>query len=84
MKSVFGFFRKSYFMTIYSRKDDFFELWLQDEKNIQDKLFRYVDINKWKKNNLFCKKIHKSNGYEFMSSNDIYKKILELIENTLQ
>ena len=67
-------------LKLYERKEKFFELWLDNSKNIQSKLFRFVDLNKWKKNNKSCKKIHKTQGYKFMSSEDIYKKVSELLE----
>ena len=40
------------------RKELFFDLWLKNNNEIQKKLFRYVDLVKWKSNNIICNTIH--------------------------
>jgi ABC-type oligopeptide transport system ATPase subunit len=62
------------------RKEMFFDMWLKDNDKTQDKLFRYVSINKWKSNNAACREIHREHGYEFMSGKDIFEKVSELVE----
>jgi adenylate kinase family enzyme len=45
------------------RKEMFFEVWLKNNNEMQKKLFRYVDLDKWKTNNIACNAIHKEHNY---------------------
>ena len=45
---------------LYDRKELFFKEWLKDNNKIQKKLFRFVDLEKWKSNNIVCNTIHKN------------------------
>lgn len=65
------------------RKEIFFDAWLKDNIEIQKKLFRYVDLVKWKSNNFICNTIHKEHNYKLMNSNDIYKKVCDLIDKKI-
>jgi hypothetical protein len=65
------------------RKEIFFNEWLKDNNEIQKKLFRYVNLSKWKSNNIICNTIHKEYNYKLMNRNDIYKKVCNLIDKKL-
>jgi len=62
------------------RKEMFFEAWLKNNNEMQKKLFRYVDLDKWKTNNIACNAIHKEHNYKLMNRNDIYDKVCDLID----
>ena len=62
------------------RKEWFYKNWLQDNKNIQDKLFRYVDINEMKKNKVECDTLYKKKGYQFMNYDDIMQKCKDILK----
>ena len=62
------------------RKEMFFEVWLKNNNEMQKKLFRYVDLDKWKTNNIACNAIHKEHNYKLMNRNDIYDKVCDLID----
>ena len=53
------------------QKEIFFDAWLKDNNEIQKKLFRYVDLVKWKSNNIICNTIHKEHNYKLMNRDDI-------------
>ena len=63
-----------------TRKEYFFDEWLKNPDEIQDKLFRFVDLNKWKENNSMCDKLYKSRKYEFLSSEEIFSRILGILK----
>ena len=65
------------------RKELFFTDWLKDNNKIQKKLFRFVDLEKWKSNNIVCNTIHKKHKYKSMNKNNIYKKVCKLIDKYL-
>ena len=65
------------------RKEIFFDAWLKDNNEIQKKLFRYVNLVKWKSNNIVCISIHKKHKYKLMNRNNIYKKVCNLIDKKL-
>ena len=65
------------------RKEIFFDLWLKNNNEIQKKLFRYVDLVKWKSNNIICNTIHKKKKYKSMNRDDIYKKVCDLIDKKI-
>jgi hypothetical protein len=73
------FFRQIY--KLNERKDWFFEKWLEKPENIQEKLFRYVDLNKWKDNNIKCDKLYLERGYNFMTQEDIFDRVSKLIND---
>ena len=56
------------------RKEWFFEEWTRNPDNTQKKLFRFVDLNKWKENNKKCDKLYLDRKYKFLDSNKIYCK----------
>jgi hypothetical protein len=62
------------------RKEMFFEVWLKNNNEMQKKLFRYVDLDKWKTNNIACNAIHKEHNYKLINKNDIYDKVCNLID----
>lgn len=62
------------------RKKDIFDAWLKNNNDIQIKLFRYVDLIKWKNNNIVCNTIHKEHNYKLMNINDIYNEVCDLID----
>jgi adenylate kinase family enzyme len=62
------------------RKEIFFDAWLKDNNEIQKKLFRFVDLVKWKSNNITCNTIHAEHNYNLMDINDIYNEICDLID----
>ena len=63
-----------------NRKELLFEAWLENNDEMQKKLFRYVDLDKWKTNNIACNTIHKEHNYKLMNRNDIYDKVCDLID----
>jgi adenylate kinase family enzyme len=65
------------------RKEMFFEAWLKNNDDIQKKLFRYVDLLKWKTNNIACNTIHKKHNYKIMDKNDIYHTVCNLIDELI-
>ena len=75
------FFRQV--VKLNDRKEIFFDAWLKNNNEIQEKLFRYVDLVKWRSNNIICNNIHKKHKYKLMTRNNIYKKVCNLIDNKL-
>lgn len=65
------------------RKEKMFDAWLENNDEIQKKLFRFVNISKWKSNNVECNLIHKEHGYKSMNRDDIYDIVCELINKRL-
>ena len=65
------------------RKEIFFNNWLKNNNDTQKKLFRFVDLNKWKINNVACVAIHKEHNYKLMDINDIYIKVCNLIDKKI-
>ena len=63
-----------------TRKEYFFDEWLKNPDEIQDKLFRFVDLNKWKENNSKCDELYKFRKYEFLSSETIFSRILGILK----
>ena len=61
------------------RKEWFYNNWLKDNKKIQDKLFRYVDINEIKKNKIECDDLYKKRGYKFMNYDEIMQKCKDIL-----
>lgn len=64
---------------LYTRKEYFFSEWLKDPEEIQQKLFRFVDLNKWVENNKKCDELYLKRGYKFMSSDDILLDIVSCL-----
>lgn len=64
------------------RKESLFNDWLHDNEKIQEKLFRYINLNKWKTNNIACKEIHKKYNYKFMSGDEIFTSVCKLLDDT--
>lgn len=60
---------------LYSRKEWFFKSWKEKPSLIQDKLFRFVDINKWAKNNSICDDIYIDRGYQVKDQSEIFTDI---------
>lgn len=65
------------------RKEIFFKNWLENNDDTQKKLFRFVDLAKWKNNNIACVIIHKKHNYKLMNGIDIYNKVCDLIDKKL-
>jgi adenylate kinase family enzyme len=65
------------------RKDIFFNNWLKDNNGIQEKLFRYINLTKWKSNNIACNTIHEKHKYKLLDRNDIYNEVCNLIDDKL-
>lgn len=65
------------------RKKDIFDAWLKNNNDIQIKLFRYVDLVKWKNNNIVCNTIHEEHNYKLMNINDIYNEMCDLINKKI-
>ena len=63
------------------RKEWFFENWLKNPESIQEKIFRFVDLNKWKENNEKCDRLYGSRGYVSMTSNEIFEYIDKILDN---
>lgn len=62
------------------RKEMFFDAWLKNNDEMQKKIFRYVDLDKWKTNNIACNTIHKEHNYKLMNKDDIYAEVCNLID----
>ena len=62
-----------------TRKEYFFDEWMKNPDEIQDKLFRFVDLNKWKENNSKCDELYASRKYEFLSSEEIFSSISKIL-----
>ncbi len=65
------------------RKELFFEQWLENPDKIQEKIFRFVDINKWKDNNTKCDDIYRSRGYEFLNAEEIFDAVCEILNQNI-
>ena len=63
------------------RKEEFFTEWLKNPDKIQDKLFRFVNLNEWKINNNKCDELYHARNYEFLTSEEIYSNVSKLISN---
>lgn len=62
------------------RKEMLFDHWLKDNK-VQDKISRFVDLNKWKANNKVCRTIHEKYGYIFMNQQSVLKTVEKLLND---
>ena len=65
---------------LYDRKEWFYNSWLKDNKNIQDKIFRYVDINEINKNKIECNDLYKKRGYQFMNYDEIMQECKDILK----
>jgi len=65
------------------RKEIFFNNWLKDNNSIQEKIFRFVNLTKWKSNNIACNAIHEEHNYKLMDKDKIYNKVCDLIDEKL-
>jgi len=63
-----------------TRKEYFFNEWLKNPDEIQDRLFRFVNLNKCKENNSKCDELYKSRKYEFLPSEEIFSSIFMLLQ----
>jgi len=66
-----------------SRKEWFFDEWTKNPENTQQKLFRFVDLNKWKENNKKCDKLYLGRKYKFLDSDKIFAKVCEILNKTI-
>jgi len=64
---------------LYSRKEWFFEQWQKNPDEVQDKLIRFINLNEWKDNTIECNNLYRSRNYYILNFNEIYARILELI-----
>ena len=62
------------------RKEVFFNDWLVNPEKTQQKIFRFVDLDKWKNNNIKCDNIYIKRNYEFLNSEKIFNKIGKILE----
>jgi hypothetical protein len=62
-----------------NRKKMLFEQWCKNKKEIQKKLYRFVDLSKWEKNNKHCYKLHKKMKYIFLDQSSIIKRIEKML-----
>jgi hypothetical protein len=69
---------------LQNRKEWFFEEWNKNPETIQNKLFRFVDLNKWKENNEKCDKLFVSKNYIFMDSEEIFNEVCELLDKNFK
>jgi adenylate kinase family enzyme len=65
---------------LYTRKENFFNEWVKNPDEIQDKLFRFVNLNKWKENNSKCDNLYDSRKYKVLPSEEIFSRILMLLK----
>jgi len=65
---------------LYTRKENCFNEWLKNPDEIQDKLFRFVNLNKWKENNSKCDNLYDSRKYKVLPSEEIFSRILMLLK----
>lgn len=63
------------------RREYVFTKWLKNPGIIQDKLFRFVNLNIWNINNNKCDELYLSRNYEFLTSEEIYDNVSKLISN---
>ena len=67
---------------LYDRKKWFIDTFLENKKNekfIQEKILRFVDISTWRKQMKECNKLYKKRNYKFISREDIYDEIISKI-----
>ena len=76
------FFRQ--IQKLNDRKEMFFNYWLKNNSTIQKILYRFIDLSKWKANNIACIEIHKEYNYKFMDSNDIFETINNLLHSNIK
>jgi adenylate kinase family enzyme len=69
---------------LQNRKEWFFEEWNKNPETIQNKLFRFVDLNKWNENNEKCDKLFVSKNYIFMDSEEIFNEVCELLDKNFK
>jgi hypothetical protein len=68
---------------LIERKEWFFNYWISNPDDAQKKLFRFVDLNKWKLNNNECDKLYSDRGYIIMNADDIFKNVCEILDAQL-
>lgn len=73
------FFRQ--IQKLNDRKEQLYNDWLKDEDRTQEKLFRFVDLSKWKTNNITCKELHKNQSYKLMIIDDVYSNVKHLLND---
>lgn len=61
------------------RREWFFDQYLKNPDFIQNKLFRFVDLNAWIVNNEKCDKLYISRKYEFLDYDSLYKNVCKKI-----
>jgi hypothetical protein len=64
---------------LVERKEYFFNEWLINKK-IQNKLFRFINLSQWEKNNIECIKIHKKYEYIFLNHEEIINQISKILD----
>jgi adenylate kinase family enzyme len=72
------FFRQ--IQKLEDRRNELFTMWENDSKNTQDKLFRYLNLDEWQKNNEECRKHYEQRGYELLSYANVFTRIHSLLE----
>ena len=66
------------------RQEWFWQEYKKDNQKIQDKLFRYVDLNGRKENSTECKKLYLSKNYKLLNRDIILDKCEKLILDYLE
>jgi shikimate kinase len=66
---------------LYERKEIFYEQWKKNNSDIQEKLFRFINLEQWLKNNIACRKIHKEHNYKFLDNDKIIRKVSKKIDS---
>jgi uridine kinase len=64
-----------------TRREDFFENWLNNPDSAQEKLNRFVNLNKWKINNKECLELYQHRKYEIGSYDEIFNRVKQLLMN---
>lgn len=65
------------------RKEMFFELWKNDPDKTQAKLNRFVNINKWKENNIKCDNLYRDRSYVFKTQAEIYDDVCDILNENI-
>ena len=62
------------------RKDFYFDQWLRNRSQMQEKLLRYVNLEEKEQMKKECDKLYKERGYIFMEPNEIYDECEQILE----
>jgi len=68
---------------LVNRKEWFFDQYLKNPDFIQNKLFRFVDLNAWVTNNEKCDELYIKRDYKFLDYDSIYKNVCKIIAKNI-